>query len=464
MKILLVRPPRIKQSVTLGELMFCEPIGLEMVYNVLKESNEVRILDLMIKGEDLIQECKRFQPEVVGITSLCIDVNLVKELAGRVKEYDNSILTLAGGTQAFFNPSAFFCPDIDHVFKYTTRRNLHELFSAIQTKKEVPFIDGVYSKVNDFKSTDVFGRNEYILPDRASTERYRRFYSYLGYKPCAIMETSLGCSKHCDFCLRWRLEGETESPVDFDCIFEQIMAIKEHNIMFYDNDFLNNKERLQQFCSLIESNRIHKNFISYASVDSILLNQDILGKLAECGLRAVLVGYETFSQKELDQYKKRPTVLDSYKASRLLKEAGIDCWASFIMNPDWDSADFKEFRRFIKKLDPEISTFSPLTPFPNLPMHNQYKDRILVNIEDYESWSFGKVTIQPSKMSLRHYYYEMLKTILYINLRMNSGSYMVKRFGIATLFRISKGSFKALWTYMKLMLAQGSTSTKAKLQ
>jgi len=31
MKILLVRPPRIKQAVTLGELMFCEPIGLEIV-------------------------------------------------------------------------------------------------------------------------------------------------------------------------------------------------------------------------------------------------------------------------------------------------------------------------------------------------------------------------------------------------------------------------------------------------
>lgn len=454
MKILLVRPPRIKQSVTLGELMFCEPIGLEMVYNVLKEDHEVRILDLMIKGEDLIRECKDFRPDVVGITSLCIDVNQVKELAGRVKEFNRSILTLAGGTQAFFNPSAFFCPDIDHVFQYTTQRNLLELLSALQSKKEVPLIDGVLSKANDFKSTGASGRNEYMIPDRTSTERYRHYYSYLGYKPCAIMETSQGCSKHCDFCLRWRLEGETEMPLDLDCVIDQIMDIKENNIMFYDNDFLNNQERLRQFCSLIERNRIHKNFISYASVDSILLNEDILGRLAKCGLRAVLVGYETFSQKELDQYQKKPTVLDSYKASRLLKEAGIDCWASFIMNPDWDTADFKEFRRFIKKLDPEISTFSPLTPFPNLPMHKQYKERILVNTEDYESWSFGKVTIQPSKLSLRHYYFEMLKTILYINLRINSGFYMVKRFGLATLLRISKGSFKALLAYMKLMVGQ----------
>ena len=31
MKILLVRPPRIKQAITLGNFMFSEPLGLEMI-------------------------------------------------------------------------------------------------------------------------------------------------------------------------------------------------------------------------------------------------------------------------------------------------------------------------------------------------------------------------------------------------------------------------------------------------
>lgn len=452
MKILLVRPPRIKQAVTLGEFMFCEPVGLEIVYGVLKYKHEIKILDLMIEEDMLEKVCTEFKPEVVGITSLCIDVNMVKSISQKVKELNSSIITVAGGTQAFLNPDAFFCDSMDHVMKYTTRENLNMLFDSIASKEEVPLIDGVHSRANGFKSNDVFGRNEYIIPDRNSTEKYRKHYSYLGYKPCAIMQTSLGCSKNCDFCLRWRIEGSCERDVDLDCIIEQIKEIQEDSIMFYDNDFLYSKERLEKFCDLLEVNNIKKNFISYASVKSIVSHPETVKRAAKNGLKAVLVGYETFNQQEMDIYKKKSTVEDSLRASIILKEAGIDCWASFMLHPDWDSSDFKRFRRFIRRLKPEISTFSPLTPFPNLPMHNKYKDRLLIKIEDYEEWSFGKVSIMPSKISLRRYYFEILKTLLYVNLFLNNTTYMVKRFGFLTLLRIGKGSIKALTIYIKLML------------
>ncbi len=41
MKVLLVRPPRIKKSITLGEFMYSEPIGLEMIYTILEDRHEV---------------------------------------------------------------------------------------------------------------------------------------------------------------------------------------------------------------------------------------------------------------------------------------------------------------------------------------------------------------------------------------------------------------------------------------
>jgi hypothetical protein len=85
-------------------------------------------------------------------------------------------------------------------------------------------------------------------------------------------------------------------------------------------------------------------------------------------------------------------------------------------------------------------------------MYEQYKKRLLFDVEDYEQWSFGKVSIRPSKISLRRYYYEMVKTILYVNLFMNSTSYMIRRFGFATLFRLFMGSIKVMPVYLKLML------------
>jgi radical SAM superfamily enzyme YgiQ (UPF0313 family) len=452
MNILLMRPPRIKQAVTLGEFMFCEPIGLEIVYAVLKDRYQVKILDLMVEENMLKKECESFKPDIVGITSLCIDVNAVKDIAQKVKMINPNVVTVVGGTQAFLNPEAFFCDSVDHVMKYTTRDNLNQLYDTFAAKQDIPLIDGIYSRVNSYMSTECFGRNEYIVPDRSATQKYHQFYSYLGYKPCAIMQTSQGCSKNCDFCLRWRLEGKAEQDIDLNIIIDQIKEIQEPSIMIYDNDFLNNRDRLEAFCDLLEKNDIKKNFICYASVKSIISHPDIIKRVAKNGLRAVLVGYETFSQTEMDRYKKKSTVEESYKASAILKEIGIDCWASYMLHPDWDIKDFKSFRGFIRKLKPEISTFSPLTPFPNLPLYDQYKDRLLFGAEDYEQWSFGKVSIRPSRISLRRYYYEMVKTILFVNIFMNSTSYMMKRFGFSTLLRLFIGSIKIMPAYLKLMI------------
>ena len=432
--------------------MFAEPIGLEIIYTILKDMYEVRILDLMISNESFERSCKEFQPDIVGITSLCIDVKKVKDIALRAKNISKDIVILVGGTQAYLNPKSFFDTNIDYVFKYTNRKNLVELFAYISRSETPPLIDGIFSKIHGYESTKVFGRNEYIIPDRASTEKYREHYSYLGFKPCAIMQTSLGCSKNCDFCLRWRIEGEKEQEIDLECIIKQIQDIAEPSIMIYDNDFLNNKERLEKLCDLLEERRISKNLICYASVKSILSHPDTIRRMAKNGLKAVLVGYESFNEAEMLKYKKKSTAADNLQAAGILKDIGIDCWASFILHPDWDKNDFVRFRKYIKELKPEISTFSPLTPFPNLPMYEQYKERLLFDETEYEAWSFGKVSIRPSKMTLRRYYYEVLKVILYINLRMNSAPYMVKRFGISTLFRISTGSFKVLPTYVKLMI------------
>lgn len=178
----------------------------------------------------------------------------------------------------------------------------------------------------------------------------------------------------------------------------------------------------------------------------------IIRRFKGLGLKAVLVGYETFKEEELRAYEKKSDIEDNLKASWFMKEIGLDVWASFMLHRDGNKEDFRGLRRYLRALKPEISAFSPLIPFPNLPLYEEYRDRLLVEREAYESWSFGQVTIRPSKMSLRRYYYEMLKTNLYVNLFQNNTAYMVRKFGFATVFRLCKGSIHLLKRYMKRMM------------
>ncbi|MFZ7101465.1 MAG: B12-binding domain-containing radical SAM protein [Peptococcaceae bacterium] len=451
MRILLIRPRRRKQAITLGEFMFSEPLGLECIYMILKESHEVKIVDLMACNEDIVKLCREYKPQVVGITSLCIDVPAVKDTAGLVKSFDDRIVTMVGGTQTFLAARDFCCAEIDHILQYTTLENLHQLLAVIE-KKEPGFIDGVLSRVNGFQGTGRPGRNAYLIPDRKSTAEYREKYSYFGYRPCALLQTSRGCGAHCSFCLRWRLEGGAEVDEPLDSVLEQIKDIAEPNIMIIDNDFLHNGERLKEFCRLLEANNLRKNFICYGSAGSIIKNAALLKLFRKNGLQAVLVGYESFHEQELQQYGKKAGIEDNYAAGRILRELGIDCWASFILHPDWNRGDFKKLRKFIGRLAPEISSLVPLTPFPGTPLYRKYSGRLLFDKEDYDRWSFSVVSIYPAQMSLRRYYWEVLKSNLYVNLCLNNIAYMIKKFGFKTLVRIALGSGKFAVKYFQLMM------------
>lgn len=461
MKILLVRPPRIKQAVTLSDFMYSEPIGLEMVYGVLEEKHQVDIFDMMCDEKSLRDKLIEFSPEVVAITSLCIDVKAVIKIAQETKAYNPAIQTVVGGTQALLNPNSFFDQAIDYIFKFTNRQNINAFYDHLARQILEFEISGVLNRNNQYKGIEISGINEYILPNRKATTKYRQHYSYFGYKPSAIMQISQGCQKSCMFCLRWRIEGHKEIELDRELIKQDLLNIEENTIMLYDNDILGSETRVIQFLDLVESLNLKKNFIAYASVEGILSNIESLKRFKSLGLKALLVGYETFNEKEMAYYTKKTSPSDSLKVSKLLKEMGIDVWASFMAHPDWTKEDFKSFRKYVNQLAPQISSVCPLTPFPNLPLYKEYKARLIFSIDDYEKWSFGQVAIRPGNMSLRQYYYQMLVTNLYINLSMNQSTEMLKRFGFKSMYRLSLGSFKAGIKYFDLMMkASAHESTK----
>src|SRR6056297_1405650 len=305
MNILLIRPPRIKKAITLSDFMFSEPLGLEMIYGVIKDKHNVEIFDMIIETISLSEKIKDYKPNLVGITSLCIDVN---------------IITFIGGTQTYLNPKAFEDEYIDYIFEYTNGRNLNLFCNLLKKGEELDLIDGILSRKKLYKSNGKKSRNEYLLPDRESTRKYRDKYSYFGYRPAAIMEFGMGCNKVCEFCLRWRIEGSQEELIDLELTKKDLMNIKEPTIMFIDNDFFANKEKIETFISIVKELNLNKNYIVYGSVKGIIEYKKSIKEFAQLGLKAVLVGYETFNDIEMKDYNKKSFSRDNYKAAKILKE------------------------------------------------------------------------------------------------------------------------------------------------
>lgn len=298
MKVLLIRPHINKKITTVKKFMFGEPMGIECVSTILKEQgHNVLLVDFMAESHRHLKKyIKKFKPDVVGLTSQCSDITNVLYLAEKTKKINPKITVVVGGIQATITPEAYFNRNVDYVFKSTTRENYKQLMNQIKndTNEEIM---GIYSKKLQYQSTLESCQNEYVKPDREMSKKYRHKYKYGGYQPYATIQTSYGCRNHCTFCIRRKLEGKlTERPIEE--VVKEIKEIKEDTIMISDSDFLINEKRLVKFCELLEKKKIKKTYICYGSVNSILEKEYLFKRLSKNGVKAVIVGLESFSDAD----------------------------------------------------------------------------------------------------------------------------------------------------------------------
>ena len=431
-------------------------MGLECVATSLKEQgHEILLVDFMLEPRGTVEEyMESFKPDCVGITSQCTDVENVLRIAKAVKGYDLKVPVMVGGVQATCFPDSFFCDEVDFVFRSTNRENLAEVFSASKDSLEKRLIPGVYSKSLGFVNDGEFCLNEYIPPDRSSTARYRAQYQYVGFSPCALIQTAYGCRNRCNFCIRWKLEGGNLREMPIEEIVSQIAELAEPYVMICDNDFLANGQRLETFCGLLAERGIAKKFICYGSVNSILEKPATIEALVRAGLIAVILGYEAFDDERMEEYNKSATISDNKQATLLLQQNHIACWGSFILHPDWSREDFRRLIKYIRYLKPELITFSPLVPHPMTALYEQYEDRLIYTKEEYDKWNFGDVLIRPSRMTLKAYYRQVMKLALIVNLNGHSVAYTLKNIPGRNVLRMVFGFRTLFGVYLKNMMTR----------
>ena len=450
MRVLLVRPNLNKKTTTVKNFLFGEPLGIECVSTILKEiGHEVLLVDLLVESKRNFKKyLKTFKPDVVGFTSQCTDIDNILILAADVKKFNSNIKIIVGGIQATISPEAYFNKNIDYVFKSTTRENYKQLMEQIENGTDEEII-GIYSRKRQYQLTLPSCQNEYVKPDRECSAKYRKKYNYVGFSPCAILQTSYGCKNHCKFCVRWRIEGPKVVELPIKDVVDEIESLNEPYVMIIDNDFLANEKRLLQFLDLIEKRNIKKKYIVFGSVNNIIDKEYIFERLSKIGFVAVIVGYESFDNKQLKEWTAKTTKDDNIKATQILQKNKIAIWGSFILHPDFSKEDFKKLIKYHKLLKPELLTFSPLVPHPLTPLYNEFKDRLIYDQEDYEKWNFGDVLIYPSKMTLKEYYWEVLKFGIPINLNLYSVKYMLTAFPLKNTLKMVFGFNQSIKVYLK---------------
>lgn len=410
MKILLIWPKSLNESVFADSYFSGDPLALEYVGTGLVQDHDVEIVDMRYE-ENWEKIVENFAPDIVGITAFTFHVNAVKKVCQRIKTIFPHTLTVVGGRHAIASPKDFYEPYIDVVVKGEGISTFREIVKRTEQKKSMTDLQGASVNVdNTFienKVKIIDDLNVYPIPDRRLR---KKMPSKDWSQSLALLITSQGCPYRCRFCSCWEATGGKYLTRNFDSIIQELKRIEDPFVHFADDESFINPHRMMQLAELIDKEGIQKQYFCYIRADTVIKYPHIVKMWKDVGLTTLTIGMETHKEEDLITYNKNSTIQQNLKAIHILKEIGITVVGTFIIRQDFSEKDFDELAKFANNSLLDVVFFSILTPLPGTQLFYEQKDNLITR--NYDLFDFMH-TVLPTKLPLKDFYRE----VYHLNIR-----------------------------------------------
>lgn len=406
MRILLLQPP--SSNPLMDQVYLFEPLALEYLGAGLKpDGHELLLHDARI-DPDWEAAVTAFQPDLVGLTGFTSHLNIIRQMARRIKALTPDTWVVVGGHHATVVPQDFNRPEIDLVVIGEGVFTLRELVAAIEQEAGLQQISGIaipnpeamlFTAPRPY--TDL---NLLPIPDRSLTTAYRQHYFSEWFKPLASVRTSLGCTARCNFCALWKITAGKYLRRDPEQVVAELLTVEEPNVFFCDDESMCDVKRMDRLADLIREAGIRKNYFLYGRVDTIVKHPGLFEKWANLGLSQVFVGMEDCSDSRLAAMNKGTTVAEQEQAVAILNRLGVMMYASYMVNPDYSRADFQALMAHVRRLKHNYATFTVMTPLPGTGLYQSRKGELL----SHKPELFDMLhSLLPTTLPLQEFYAEM---------------------------------------------------------
>ena len=233
--------------------------------------------------------------------------------------------------------------------------------AALQILRDYPNVRKIYTEKKIENLDDVPFADRTVLDIKMYAENYK-----LRGIPTTTLITSRGCSwGKCSFCCKYWTQDSKIRYRSAQNIVNEIKEIQEkydiHGFMFFDDEFAHNRNRLKEFCSLVEPLNIKWRCLS--RVESI--NDRILPVMAAAGCIEIAVGIESADQEILNTINKHIDIEKAEKACKLINKHGIDLKELFIIGLPGESREsLQKIDEFVERTSPYDVDFTILSVFP----------------------------------------------------------------------------------------------------
>ena len=360
------------------------PFGLTYLASFLeKKGFSVKLLDLGVDymdDESLINYIKGIKPRNIGFGCMTVHVDFVKRITKKIKENIDVKIFVGGIHPTSFKEKNFDdFKDVDIIFIGEGELTLLEVLQGkkLSNIKGIAYKDKGKVRVNEIRELieDID-----ILPFPArhllDSNKYALSFDWEGRNPSTTMFTSRGCPYNCIYCaskVMWRRKVRFRSAENV--LNEIDFLIKEcgvREILFYDDHFTLNKERLYKICNGLLERKYDLTWGCLSRVDS--LDLETLRLMKKAGCHIISFGVESGSQTTLNSMKKDVKVEDIKRAFALCRETGINTKATFIFGAPKETREtINETRNLIKVIKPDYVWFFIMTPMPGTELYDLHQ-------------------------------------------------------------------------------------------
>ncbi len=390
MNILFFNPPFIdnysrtvrRSAVTQGETIYY-PIWLAYAAAYAESKGfSVKLLDAPLDGyhlqglhrrEDLFDSVKEFKPELIVIEtsaySLYNDIEVVE--TAKICFPQSFVVFVGIHVSALPEETLKLSEAIDAIIVGEYDSSVCQLALSLSQDKKLETVNGLVFRFNEEiikneRSGYIENLDEipFVSKIYKSNLNYNNYFSSISKYPMLMLVTSRGCPYNCIYCAypqlyhghKYRTRTAMNVIREINYIIANFPEVK--GIGFEDDCFTIDNSRVKEICELLLENKINISWYCKSRAD---IDIDLLRLMKKAGCETISVGFESGSQKVLNNIKKDINLCQYEKFIKNAKEAHIKIEACFMVgNPGDDAQSIQNTYSIAKTLNSDIIKVYPL--------------------------------------------------------------------------------------------------------
>ena len=405
MKVYMLNPPYIphfgrgmrwQDTGRAGTLYY--PIWLSYATAVVEQEYETRLVDAPAWNwgrEDVIEDVKRFKPDLIVMDSSFPSLKNDIEVAEEIKRNCEAKIVLVGPPASQFPDEILSSDGIDIVARWEYDFTVRDIAKALEENRDFKDIKGISYKENgkiihnpnrEFTTSEDLDRIPFVSKVYKKHLNIRDYYLSSSLYPEVQIFTGRGCPYLCTFCSwtqtlmgrKYRVRSISNVLDELEWIQENLPEVKE--VFFEDDTFTINKKRVLEFCKEYRERGLDITWACNARAD---LDYETMKEMRRANCRLLIVGYESGSDEILRNIKKGITVEQIRRFAKDARRAGLLVHGDFIIGLPGETKETIELtRKLIKETKPDILQVSVASPFPGTEFYEWCKENGYLLIND----------------------------------------------------------------------------------